>query len=45
MDSYTKEIIVAYFKGGNAQDSGVERIKQVLKVIKEVVEEEEEERE
>lgn len=42
MSEYAKEIIEAYFRGGNAKDSHPDRIKETLEVIIKIVDEEEE---
>lgn len=35
MTTYQKELVDAYFKGGNAKDKTAEEIRRVIKVIKE----------
>ncbi|KKU18844.1 MAG: hypothetical protein UX31_C0017G0022 [Candidatus Nomurabacteria bacterium GW2011_GWA1_46_11] len=37
MNSYEKELIIAYFQGGNAKDKGAQIIEEVLDVIRKAV--------
>ncbi|MCP6718075.1 MAG: hypothetical protein KJI70_00805 [Patescibacteria group bacterium] len=39
-NEYTKELIEAYFKGGNAKDKSYMQIELIMKAIKKVAEEE-----